>query len=933
MHKRSCIILLLFVFSVGSLYAQTLQEGKWMQLPGMKLKGMVTRDANGIAHVTALDTWDLFYLQGYVEATDRFFQMDFNRKVASGRLAEILGSAALSNDVQLRTLGLRRAAEASLDVASPEAKDVLEAFSAGVNQWLSTHALPSEYGLLHITKSEPWSPADTLAIAKLLAFNLAFDLGDIDRTVALLTYEGAGKVVGFNGDALFFEDLFRTAPFSDAATMPDAGVQPPWVQAPATNATHRLRASKRTHGVTTAFRDSDSTLNLAREYAAKVRNLPSFRAAFEREKHPGSNEWGIAGSLSSSGNALLANDPHLSLGTPSTFYPIYLQGGGYDVAGETFAGAPAIILGHNQQIEWGETTNFSDVTDVYQEQLVPDPSSPSGYSSIYQGKKEPVVPIPETFKMNAMSGSSDDIVTVPSSGDVPPVTLVVPRHGPIVQLDTSTGEALSVQFTGLYPTHEIEAFIGIDKATNLDEFQKGLQYFDFGSQNFAYADRAGHLGYFTAGEVPIREDLQAMSVNGAPPMFIRDGMGGNEWMPVQNQQPGQAIPYEILPASEMPHLIDPPNGFFVNANNDPTGATLDNNSLNQIRAGGGLYYFGPGFDGFRAGRITQLIQQKIDAGEKFDLDTLKRMQADTVLLDAEYFVPKILQAWQKASASTDPALAQFAANPVISAAIQRLQGWNYATPTGIPQGYDGTPLPPDYKTRDASVAATLYTAWRSRLIANTIDAVLDAGGLPRPDSGLTLTALEHIFDVFDQQGGVGASGINFFNVDGVSSAADRRDIIVLASLGEAMQTLSSAEFAPAFGESTNLDDYEWGKLHRLSLAHVMGWPFSIPMEFGSFPPPLPGLPGIPVDGGFETVDASSFNVRNLSLNGYMYGSGPARRFVGEAAASGINAQSSLPGGVSGIHGNPLSTNLLVQWLKNETYDQSLPPAFSLPWMP
>src|SRR5437773_11742204 len=97
----------------------------------------------------------------------------------------------------------------------------------------------------------------------------------------------------------------------------------------------------------------------------------------------------------------------------------------------------------------------------------------------------------------------------------------------------------------------------------------------------------GNIAYFAGGEMQVIEDLQAGSVNGLPPWFIRNGTGGNEWLPAQHAQPGQAGTYEILPFDEMPHVINPPAGWFVNANNDPVGTTLDNNSLNQLRPGGG----------------------------------------------------------------------------------------------------------------------------------------------------------------------------------------------------------------------------------------------------------------------------------------------------------------------------------------------------------
>src|SRR2546423_3501710 len=148
----------------------------------------VTVDEEGISHVSASNEHDLYFMQGWVHARDRLFQMDYNRRLASGRLAELVGgNAALASDVQLRTIGLRRAAQRSYDATSPRTQAVLQAYAEGVNAWVRANGLPPEYFKLGLSAFEPWSPIDSVVIPKLIAFSLSFEL-DIARTVALQAY-------------------------------------------------------------------------------------------------------------------------------------------------------------------------------------------------------------------------------------------------------------------------------------------------------------------------------------------------------------------------------------------------------------------------------------------------------------------------------------------------------------------------------------------------------------------------------------------------------------------------------------------------------------------------------------------------------------------------------------------------------------------------
>src|SRR2546425_7937614 len=252
----------------------------------------------------------------------------------------------------------------------------------------------------------------------------------------------------------------------------------------------------------------------------------------------------------------------------------------------------------------------------------------------------------------------------------------------------------------------------------------------------------------------------------------------------------------------------------------------------------------------------------------------------------------------------------------VAQAVGRLRSWSGWTPTGLVQGYDagdtpGALQPPSASEVQASIAASIYAAWRSSVLSSVINGTL--AGLPAPDDTDSLAALRNLLDNFAANGGIGASGVNFFAVAGIASAADRRDFVILRSLRAGLDLLAT----PAFFGSANQNDYRWGRLHRVVFAHPLGSVFSIPPAGGAFPAPL-GLPGIPTDGGFQTVDASTHNARGQTPDDFMYRDGPAHRTVVEARAGAMRAGSIWPGGTSGVLGSPNYFQFLERYLSNDT---------------
>lgn len=932
---KSAPLRAVLAFSIMFALGQSGAQAAAVQGPGLSQPGYISYDHEGVPTVVGATDEDAAWLMGYAHARSRFFQMDTLRRGASGTAAELVGPAGLAQDIQVRTLGLRRAAWESWAHATPLLKAQLTAYANGVNAWLASNPLPVEYGALELTRAAPWTPVDSMVIGKLLAYQLSFDL-EIDYTIRLGAYQQAGQAAGFNGNALYFVDTHRSAP-------PDARISiPDFLASASSSGPQAAGSSAPKPGAVVAPQVpmlDPALVDLAKDYRDTIADNPIIAPHLKRrEDRAGSNWWIIGGEHTASGRPILANDPHLSLSTPMLFQeghvisndPRYPQP--MNSVGSIAPGTPWPILGCATEFCWGLTTNSLDVTDTYQEQFVLN-SYGLPTHTIHNGVREPVLWVMQSYFVNKLDGVPDNVARDNSIGYTNGgVTIVVPRrnNGPVVQIAGDTG--LSIQYSGWGATYELEAFRKINRATNLEEFRTGVMDFDVGSQNFAYVDKQGNFAYFVSAEMPIREDLQAGTVNGTPPYLLRNGTGGNEWMPAQNHYEGQHLPYEVLSPEEMPYTINPERGYIANANNDPVGTTLDNDPLNQARAGGGILYYAPGHSSYRMGRIDREVQKLVERGNVTVADMAK-LQANTQHLDAELVLPHLMNARAHAD------VCGLGDDAAVNEALDRLAEWDYSAPTGIQQGFDAgdNPLalaPPSNQEIANSVAATIWAVTRGQMIRNTIDYTLTGVGLGSylPGGNEAYNGLKFQLDAFAALGGRSASGLDFFQKVPPSLVAMepeiRRDCVLLSSVRDGLNLLASESFAPAFGGSTNLNDYRWGKLHRITFKHTLGSALSIPGTAGyPFTDLAEGLPGLARQGGYEVVDASGHNARANSVNGFTFGSGPVRRFIGEMTDTPTLLQIA-PGGQDGNPGDMGYISQLPRWLVNAYKPMVIDPAVS-----
>lgn len=424
-----------------------------LNLPGLQAPVTVYRDSWGIPHIFAQNADDLFMAQGYIQAGDRLWQMEFQRRTGHGRLSEILGDATLSTDRFLRTLGIAEAAQADLDIMDPQTRSLIEAYARGVNAYIDSQRgnLPIEFTLLGVTP-EPWTPLDSLVWGKMIAW----DLGDNWETELL-----RARIVALLGaDAA--QQLLPTYPADGLLIIP-AGVQ--------------------------AYRNLGAP-NVAAIAADVNRWLSPAKEGI------GSNNWVVSGEKTASGKPLLANDPHLGIRLPSVWWEVGLHGGGYNVIGAGLVGAPGVIIGHNGRIAWGVTNVGPDVQDLYLERVRGLATDTPEYE--YQGQWFPAPLRYETIKVK---GKPDEIVRVVST-----------RHGPLMNYVVSGLEQpIAFKWTATSEPNELfRAFVQINRAQNFQEFRDALRYFAVPAQNFVYADSDGNIGYQMTGRIPRRAQGQGL---------------------------------------------------------------------------------------------------------------------------------------------------------------------------------------------------------------------------------------------------------------------------------------------------------------------------------------------------------------------------------------------------------------------------------------
>ncbi|MFX1298045.1 MAG: penicillin acylase family protein [Promethearchaeota archaeon] len=635
------------------------QNAKYQNLTitDSSLNGTVTIqfDEYGIPHIDATTDHDLFFTLGYLHAYNRLFEMDIFRRAAAGRLSEIIDSF-VSTDKYFRILGFQRAAlkaVAYMQENQTEYYNILQVYSNGVNKFidsLSPTTLPFEYILLSINL-EHWTPKDTILIKYLQTWELSSDFSDLDTT--LLREKLPTEV---------YEELYPNY------TLGMEPFQEPIIQ-------KYITLSKESSSLSETIK------------AIKTLENQRLRLFGLKELGLGSNNWAVNGSKSTSGNPLLAGDPHLSYQLPSLWYEVHMMSDeGYNCSGVGFPGTPVILIGHNEHVAWSLTNIGSDAFVDFYEEMV------NGTHYYFDGNWIPI----DTYEeiINIKGGSSISItvretIHGPLITDHDIVTNVTKRGYESVDISLKW-VGLNVDYTGNF-SNEMLALVRMNKADNFAEFNEGLRYFG-GMQNVVYADDSGTIAMTVCGIYPIRKQGIAGSPDGTlRGDVIQNGTGvGEEWD-------------SLIPFNELPREVNPSRCWISSANQP---------SIN----GSYKYYIGENtFDvGYRARRINSLLESKV----KFDIYDFKAFQLDIYDFSASQFLPILINAWNDSVSKGQ------SYDPTVIATMNELYTWNQSSQ--------------QYQFNKTLIAPSIYQKWIWQFQENTWDefSVWGASGLRLPPVGI-----------------------------------------------------------------------------------------------------------------------------------------------------------------------------------------------------
>ncbi len=817
-------------------------------------------DEYGIFHGDCETDEDCAMALGYFHARDRFFQMDLQRRLSTGRLTSIVNKTLIEGlgllDGLINTASRNRALYSTrqgqpaedflIENADEDLLRVLEAYSAGVNQWIDDAVnerndaqWPVEYGAIALDYGPedtiPWEPSDTYATFFTLVGNLTIDEG------AQLSAASAREAIGDNDR---FLDLYSLEPIKKSPIL-EVGTYP--------FAMMSLPKEERLASTDLAYRARGAIAKLQKELAdneALSRLFPEMPLV---NSDIGSNNWVLGPSKTENGNTFLSNDPHLGLSQPPVWYIAHWDSktngkGTIHSAGVTLAGIPGAVIGQNENIAWGATNTGLDFTDVYMEELVLD---------------EEDEPIGVMFNGEVVEFTRVDFVMDFNDGSTETRELLfVPHHGPVRTLDVDNNICLTLRWTGNDMDTDPNFLLPMQVAETVEDAREALTNITSIGQNWVVIDNEGNFGWFPYNRIPKRTwavDLDLDDPEEPFPWLPLPGTGEYEWD-------------EYFDYPELPQTFNRDNGWLATANSDHTGAAFDGNPTNDG--------FAPQqTDNIAAGYRTARIVELIEATDDHTRQTNEDLISDIESLIGRDMIPEILAIADEAELTDD-------AQKVVDA----LTAWQATGTFTCPTGLDGNdPVDSPLASADEVAESTGCSAWHEA-IAQIDRAVAD----DEPNTGFP--SFVTYFSIMDPSR-LKAGDVYWDDVN--TKDVETKAEIIGAALDAAGSTL-----VDRYGSD---DEWPWGRYHGMRLTSLLA---SLSSLFNDYNNP----PGVEEffsnDGGLYTVD-----VANPGSSG-LHGGGPSTRFQCEGSKP-VACTIQLPGGQSA---HPTSDNydsLLPLWLDNE----------------
>ena len=668
--------LLAAFLAFGVLWLTVPPDSQTLRIAGLSAPVEITLDGNGVPRIRAATERDAATALGFVHARDRMFQMELMRRAASGRLSELAGPATLAIDKQMRVFGLGRLAEGDVAAQSPETRALLEAYAAGVNQWIAERGRLAAPEFLYLGPPEPWRPADSLMWGRTMGLWLS---GNYRTELARQALRG--KV-----SPLMLEQLWPVPP---PAPRPEAGLPAaPARGTPPDGTRHTLAAASSPHAAAVApspthaaaaalspphtaahpsphaaappllrpppARPGDlfqhgaatdppvkpeddggsgneggegrttriKTTHIGTTAAAILAALPAFPAPFTLPASA-SNAWAVDGRLSETGAPLLAGDPHLGFSFPGLWYLARIEIAGRVLAGATGPGVPFLIMGHNGTIAWTFTTTGADTQDVYLE--------PPG--TRFTTREERI----------KVRGQPDTILTVRETRHGPVISDLTPGEGPREGPGGNTDKPImAVAMANLRPGDTAASgLLALNRARSVEEAGKAAPLIASPVQNLMVADRQT-IGLFVTGRIPLRRagDGKAPVPGHATPPVTQDGAG----LIADEDAYGWS---GFASGMALPHVVSPASGRLINAN-EPV-APRD-------------FPVFMGHDAFRDWRARR-IRTLLDAAPKHSVSDFAAMQVDVVSPYAAALLPtlrgvpgaaRVLRDWDGAMTENAP---------------------------------------------------------------------------------------------------------------------------------------------------------------------------------------------------------------------------------------------------------------------------------------